>query len=89
MGNNGTSGENGPERTSLFTLPLLVVTSPHSHTSDWAPYVGFSLDRVRHLSPLTVTVDRDSGRFRVDPSETQRRRELFWELYTYDSWQVC
>lgn len=33
------------------------------------------------------TVDRDSGRWGVDPQETQRRRELFWELYTYDSWQ--
>ena len=88
MGNNGTSGENGPERTSLLTLPLLIVINPHTLTSDWAPYVGFALDCVRHLSPLTLTIDRDSGRFRVDPSETQRRRELFWELYTYDSWQV-
>ena len=33
--------------------------------------------------------DRDSGRWKVDPTETQRRRELFWELYTYDSWQAC
>ncbi|TRM65256.1 hypothetical protein BD626DRAFT_556390 [Schizophyllum amplum] len=23
----------------------------------------------------------------IDPAEVQRRRELFWELYTYDSWQ--
>ncbi|KAJ7453960.1 hypothetical protein B0H11DRAFT_265925 [Mycena galericulata] len=32
-------------------------------------------------------LDRDSGRWKVDPIETQRRRELFWELFTYDSWQ--
>jgi hypothetical protein len=31
--------------------------------------------------------DRDSGRWKVDPAETQRRRELFWEMLTYDSWQ--
>jgi Fungal specific transcription factor domain len=31
--------------------------------------------------------DRDSGRWKVDLAETQRRRELFWELFTYDSWQ--
>lgn len=31
--------------------------------------------------------DRDSGRWKVDPQETQQRRELFWELFTYDSWQ--
>ncbi|KAF9449957.1 hypothetical protein P691DRAFT_666328 [Macrolepiota fuliginosa MF-IS2] len=33
------------------------------------------------------SVNRDSGRWKVDPIETQRRRELFWELFTYDSWQ--
>jgi hypothetical protein len=32
-------------------------------------------------------VDMDSGKFKVDNVEAQRRRELFWELFTYDSWQ--
>jgi len=31
--------------------------------------------------------DRDSGKLKVDGLETSRRRELFWELFTYDSWQ--
>ncbi|KAF4569974.1 hypothetical protein EYR40_008957 [Pleurotus pulmonarius] len=35
----------------------------------------------------SIGLHRDSGRWGVDPQETQRRRELFWELYTYDSWQ--
>ncbi|KII85775.1 hypothetical protein PLICRDRAFT_56260 [Plicaturopsis crispa FD-325 SS-3] len=30
---------------------------------------------------------RDSGRWKVEDDETQKRRELFWELFTYDSWQ--
>lgn len=34
-----------------------------------------------------IPVDRDTGRWKLDPSETQRRREIFWELYVYDSWQ--
>lgn len=34
-----------------------------------------------------LPIDRDSGRWKVDGIETQRRRELFWELFTYDSWQ--
>jgi len=38
---------------------------------------------------LSTTVDRDTGRWKLDPSETQRRRETFWELYVYDSWQAC
>lgn len=35
----------------------------------------------------SIGLHRDSGRWKVDAIETQRRRELFWELYTYDSWQ--
>jgi hypothetical protein len=36
----------------------------------------------------SIGLHRDSGKWKVDPVETQRRRELFWELYTYDSWQT-
>ena len=32
--------------------------------------------------------DRDTGRWKLDLTETQRRREVFWELYVYDSWQA-
>ena len=32
--------------------------------------------------------DRDSTRWKMEESETNSRRETFWELYTYDSWQV-
>jgi hypothetical protein len=35
----------------------------------------------------SIGLHRDSGRWKVDPTETQHRRELFWELYTCDSWQ--
>ncbi|TFK74894.1 hypothetical protein BDN72DRAFT_787970 [Pluteus cervinus] len=35
----------------------------------------------------SIGLHRDSGRWKMDDAETQRRRELFWELYTYDSWQ--
>lgn len=33
--------------------------------------------------------DRDSGRWKLEKDKTQKRRELFYELLTYDSWQVC
>jgi hypothetical protein len=32
--------------------------------------------------------DRDSDRWNMDAVDSQRRRETFWELFTYDSWQV-
>ncbi|GLB43439.1 putative fungal specific transcription factor [Lyophyllum shimeji] len=35
----------------------------------------------------SIGLHRDSGRWKVDEQETQNRRELFWELFTYDSWQ--
>lgn len=36
----------------------------------------------------SIGLHRDSGRWKgIDPAETQRRRELFWELFVYDSWQ--
>ncbi|KAH9975864.1 hypothetical protein BGW80DRAFT_1436388 [Lactifluus volemus] len=36
---------------------------------------------------LAQSVNRDTGRWKLDPSETQKRREVFWETYVYDSWQ--
>ncbi|KAF4610658.1 hypothetical protein D9613_006789 [Agrocybe pediades] len=35
----------------------------------------------------SIGLHRDSGKWKVDPVEASRRRELFWELFTYDSWQ--
>ncbi|KAF9523061.1 fungal-specific transcription factor domain-containing protein [Crepidotus variabilis] len=35
----------------------------------------------------SIGLHRDSGKWKVDPVETQRRRELFWEIFTHDSWQ--
>lgn len=42
---------------------------------------------VRVLKQLSLE-DRDSGKWKLDPEETQKRRELFYEILTYDSWQV-
>ncbi|KAG9312894.1 hypothetical protein JVU11DRAFT_6327 [Chiua virens] len=36
---------------------------------------------------ISQSVNRDPSKWGVDQKETLRRRELFWELYTYDSWQ--
>ncbi len=32
--------------------------------------------------------DRDSSGWNLNPEELQRRRRLFWELYTHDAWTV-
>lgn len=36
-----------------------------------------------------LSVDRDAGRWNVEQSEIERRRQAFWELYSYDFLQVC
>ncbi|KAF5336144.1 hypothetical protein D9611_006191 [Ephemerocybe angulata] len=35
----------------------------------------------------SIGLHRDSGKWKLDPEETQKRRELFYEILTYDSWQ--
>ncbi|KDQ61627.1 hypothetical protein JAAARDRAFT_31102 [Jaapia argillacea MUCL 33604] len=35
----------------------------------------------------SVGLHRDGGKWRLNPEETQQRRSLMWEIYTYDSWQ--
>jgi hypothetical protein len=66
---------------SLVALAQLIVVA------DWSSYV-----HVRFLSNgcelFRSYSDRDSGRWNVDITETHRRRELFWEMFAYDSLQV-
>jgi len=33
--------------------------------------------------------DRDGAGLGLGHEETQRRRILFWEVYTFDVWMVC
>ncbi|KAF9478291.1 hypothetical protein BDN70DRAFT_880170 [Pholiota conissans] len=35
----------------------------------------------------SIGLHRDSGKWNLDPEQTRKRRELFYELLTYDSWQ--
>ncbi|KAF8899631.1 fungal-specific transcription factor domain-containing protein [Gymnopilus junonius] len=35
----------------------------------------------------SIGLHRDSRKWNLDPAQTKRRRELFYELLTYDSWQ--
>lgn len=56
--------------------------------SDWAASVFLLLVNGPLTRSLIHHTDRDPSKWGVDQKETLRRRELFWELYTYDSWQV-
>jgi len=35
-----------------------------------------------------IDIERDSAGWNLDADEVQRRRILFWEIYTCESWSV-
>ena len=69
---------------STGNLPLTILG-----ILDWITYVvlNFILS-IYIVTEVFYFLDRDSTRWRIEETETQTRRETFWELYTYDSWQV-
>ncbi|KAH9989851.1 fungal-specific transcription factor domain-containing protein [Russula vinacea] len=74
------------EEQSIPAIQALLLMSHYMFLSDidgprWA-LMGLVV-KLAHSCGL----HRDSGRWGLDPEETSRRRSLFWEIYTYDSWQ--
>ncbi|KAL0953455.1 hypothetical protein HGRIS_004688 [Hohenbuehelia grisea] len=69
---------------SLFLMTFYLFLADRHGTSSGARWgiMGIAVKMAQ-----SIGLHRDSGRWGVDQIETQRRRELFWELYTYDSWQ--
>ncbi|KAF5336101.1 hypothetical protein D9611_006219 [Ephemerocybe angulata] len=69
---------------SLFLMTYYMFLSDRHGTNTGARWgiMGITI-RVAQ----SIGLHRDSGKYKVDVAETQRRRELFWELFTYDSWQ--
>ena len=60
---------------TVGTLPLITFTLFCSHPGPLVTYV-------------LIRTERDSAPWNLDPQEVQRRRTLFWEMYTWDSWAV-
>lgn len=74
------------EEQSIPAIQALLLMSHYMFLSDidgprWA-LMGLVV-KLAHSCGL----HRDSGRWNLGPEETYRRRSLFWEIYTYDSWQ--
>lgn len=38
---------------------------------------------------MKYNLDRDASRFNLEPRIVDRRRRVFWELFTIDHWQVA
>ncbi|KAG6888565.1 hypothetical protein C0995_007354 [Termitomyces sp. Mi166 len=72
---------------ALFLMTFYMFLADRHGTSSGARWAIMGI-AVKVGQSLTLSrADRDSGRWKVDNLETHHRRELFWELFTYDSWQ--
>uniref|UniRef100_A0A0W0FX10 Zn(2)-C6 fungal-type domain-containing protein n=1 Tax=Moniliophthora roreri TaxID=221103 RepID=A0A0W0FX10_MONRR len=70
---------------ALFLMTYYLFISDRHGTGNGARWATMGL--AVKLSQ-SIGLHRDSGRWNgVDADETQRRRQLFWEIFTYDSWQ--
>jgi hypothetical protein len=68
-------------------MTFALANSVPSFHPDRTSLVLFVLGMVTVSKYLFYPADRDTGRWKLDLNETQRRREVFWELYVCDSWQ--
>ena len=66
---------------------LIIFFLPLTFRSDFVSPISRTILMTISKGIRPIPADRDTGRWKLDPSETQRRREIFWELYVYDSWQ--
>ncbi|KAF9245323.1 hypothetical protein BU15DRAFT_41174 [Melanogaster broomeanus] len=67
----------------LMTFYLFLSDRHGSNSGTRWVTIGIAIKVAQSVS----VADRDPSRWGVDARETLRRREVFWELYTYDSWQ--
>ncbi|KAH9044225.1 fungal-specific transcription factor domain-containing protein [Lactarius hengduanensis] len=67
---------------ALYLMSFYLFFSDRHGSSDGSRWAIMGM-----AAKLAQSVNRDTGRWKLDAPETQRRREVFWELYVYDSWQ--
>ena len=65
---------------------IFVNTSRAIYLISFILFCSLSEPPVTHA--LLIRTERDSAPWNLDPQEVQRRRALFWEMYTWDSWAV-
>ena len=83
MGANIPVCQSGTERT--FSKKLKPVSNSCSHRLVGSPYV---LIRVPSICSTEVLSDRDPSRFDLDAKTVQRRRTLFWEIFSSENLYV-
>ncbi|KAI0293876.1 fungal-specific transcription factor domain-containing protein [Multifurca ochricompacta] len=66
---------------SLMAIHQGIVGNENSIESTWA-LMGLATKLAQ-----SIGLHRDCARWNLAPSETQKRRELFWELFITDCWQ--
>ncbi|KAL5504658.1 hypothetical protein ACEPAH_7321 [Sanghuangporus vaninii] len=80
-----------PNIVTIQTLHLMSIYNgmrePAEDYGETSMEMSWSLIRVCMQLALTIGLHRDSARWGLGRLEVERRRVLFWDLYTADSWQ--
>lgn len=74
------------EKPSIIAIQALILMCHFMFLSDMAGPRWVVMGIVVKVAQ-SIGLHRDSGKWKLDPVETQKRRELFYEIVTYDSWQ--
>ncbi|EAU90340.1 hypothetical protein CC1G_09022 [Coprinopsis cinerea okayama7 len=74
------------EEQSITALQALLLMCHFMFLSDMAGPRWVLMGIVVKVAQ-SIGLHRDSGKWKLDPEETQKRRQLFYEILTYDSWQ--
>ncbi|TDL16809.1 hypothetical protein BD410DRAFT_794903 [Rickenella mellea] len=48
---------------------------------------GFSLSNFAAIMATSIGLHRDAARWQLDPASSERRRHVFWQIFTMQAWQ--
>ncbi|KAF8627682.1 hypothetical protein AX15_004301 [Amanita polypyramis BW_CC] len=74
------------EEQSISAVRALLLLCHFMFLSEMGPPRWVVMGIVVKLA-MSIGLHRDSGRWNLSLEETQKRRELFYEIFTYDYWQ--
>ncbi|KAG6330355.1 hypothetical protein ID866_8734, partial [Astraeus odoratus] len=74
---------------ALFLMTFYLFLSDRHGSNSGTRWVimGTAIKIAQSVCTRKIGLHRDPSRWLSEPREIFRRRTLFWELYTYDSWQ--
>ena len=76
-------------RYSLFTAPVDIPINVFFNAHTRLAFVSCLWIWRSSYLPAKTCADRDSAWWNRNPADVQRRRDVFWELFSFETLQVC